>query len=578
MNRFFRILVPIILSVAVLLSVGWYIMEYDPDFTRDMLVSQARKQSDSGNHDIATWLYELAYRHSGKDETVAIELAEQFKDTGNYTKAEYTLSHAISDGGSAELYIALCRTYVEQDKLLDAVTMLEHIADPVIKEEVAQLRPAAPTATPEQGFYNQYINVTVQSDDGALYTTTDGEYPSTAVDLYTGPISLTGGETTIYALTVAPSGLVSPLTILSYTVTGVIEEVTLSDPALDAAVRQKLVVAEDAPLYSDQLWSITTLELPKKTASLEDLKWFPFLHTLTIAESSLTDLSALGSMSSLQTLVITDTPVSAECLTAIAGLPKLTSLTLRGCGLSGISPLSAAVGLQTLDLSSNAIGDVSALTAMPMLSRLDLSHNALSDLEHFRNMPSLTTLNIGFNSISDSTPLENCTALTELDLTGNLLTQALGISQIPGLRSLSLAHNQLTDVSSLAVNTSLETLDISNNSIADISGLYTLNNLVTFNFSYNNISQIPQFSMDCALVTIKGSKNQITSLMELRGLSNLNYVMMDYNPDLISIAPLSTCERLIEVSVYGTAVTDVTSVTKTDKGQNTGIIVKYSPV
>ena len=157
MNHSLKKLFPILLALLIIASLAWYCFVYDRDFTRDMLLQQARHQSTKGNPQVASWFYDLAYEHSGQDENVAIELANQFKADGNYTKAEYTLSNAIADGGTADLYIALCKTYVEQDKLLDAVNMLDNIADPAIKAEIEAMRPAAPVSDPVPGFYSQYI-------------------------------------------------------------------------------------------------------------------------------------------------------------------------------------------------------------------------------------------------------------------------------------------------------------------------------------------------------------------------------------------------------------------------------------
>jgi Leucine-rich repeat (LRR) protein len=114
-------------------------------------------------------------------------------------------------------------------------------------------------------------------------------------------------------------------------------------------------------------------------------------------------------------------------------------------------------------------------------------------------------------------------------------------------------------------------LDISNNSIEDITALNTLNALQTFNFSYNQVSKLPAFSKDSALVTIKGSQNNLSSVDELKSLLNLNYVMMDYNSKLKSIDALANCFALVEVSVYGTKVSDVSALTSKN------IIVKYEP-
>ena len=178
MNKLTRFLVPLLLIILIIVSIGWYLFVYDRDFTRDMLLQQARYFEDMDEHSIAAWLYNQAYIQSGEDEAVAIELAERFKSIGNYTKAEYTLSNAIADGGSANLYIALCKTYLEQDKLLDAVTMLDNVTDPAILEVLNEMRPAAPTANYEPGFYNQYIQLELNHEGETLYYSDKGQYPS----------------------------------------------------------------------------------------------------------------------------------------------------------------------------------------------------------------------------------------------------------------------------------------------------------------------------------------------------------------------------------------------------------------
>jgi len=118
MKKFLKILLPIGLAVLVIASLIWYLFVYDRDFTRDTLLTIARYSESQGDHATATWFYNIAYAQSGNDDSVAIELAQQYKNSGNYTKAEYTLANAIKDGGGIELYIALCKTYVEQDNFL----------------------------------------------------------------------------------------------------------------------------------------------------------------------------------------------------------------------------------------------------------------------------------------------------------------------------------------------------------------------------------------------------------------------------------------------------------------------------
>ena len=575
MKRFIKIVTPILLIAVILTSIGWYLLKYDPELTKDLLVSQARQAEDRGDHSFATWLYKMAYQRSGNDETIAIELAEQYRTVGNYTKAEYTLSNAIADGGSVELYLALCRTYVEQDKLLDAVTMLDNVSDPEIVRQLEAIRPAAPVATPDAGYYNKYTNVELTAPEGTIYVTTDGRYPTTKDAPYSGPISLSGGETKICALTMSQNGLVSPLTVLGYTVAGVIEEVSLADPAIDQAVRELLQVGEDHVLWSSELWSITKLTIPAEAGSLEDLRWMPFLTSLEIRDhEGFGSLSALSGLADLQELTLENIPVSYEDLSTIAALPDLTSLILRDCSVAVIDPLAQCGKLSHLDLRNNTIHEIDALSQLTDLEWLDLSHNVVDDLTPLGDLRKLSQLYASYNTVRSTAPLSGCTSLMWLDLERNSLTGLDGLSQLPGLRTLHVGSNQINEITALAGATVLTDLDLSNNRLQNIDTLASLPVLTTLNFSHNEVSELPAFSASSPLVNINGSHNSLSSLEGLRGLSALNYVNMDNNSAISSISPLTKCPVLVEVSVYGTGITDVSALT--DKNSN--VIVKYTPI
>lgn len=572
MNRGLKVIVPLLLTLAVLFSIGWYFMKYDPDLTRDMLVWQARSLDEAGNHTLATWFYKMAYRQSGNDEVIALELAEQYRAIGNYTKAEFTLSNAIADGGSLELYIALCNTYVEQDKLLDAVTMLDSVADPSIKAQLDALRPDAPQPDMAPGNYSQYISVSLTVSEGAMCITTDGTYPSAEHSTYTSLISLPAGETQIRCLTIGENGLVSPLSVMNYTITGVIEEVSINDPALDRQIRTQLQVGADHVLFTNELWSITSLSVPYDTKDLSDLAKLPFLNRLTIQGLTGGDLSVIGTLSHLEQLYITDTPVSDSDLATIAALPKLQVLTLSGCSLSGIRELAGATGLFQLDLGKNAISDLSALSQMTELTTVNLSHNSVVDPSALSALKKVEYLDLSFNSITDASTLGGCDSLTALNLSGNALTTIEGLGTLPKLLILSLSFNKLTAVDAASLSQSVTELDVSNNEITDISTLHLLKNLASLNISYNQIKTLPEFSKDCRLNTLKASRNLLSSVEPLSGLTQLQYVIVDFNEDIASVAPLENCYSLVQLNIYGTKAKDVDNLLKM------GVSVKYTPI
>lgn len=570
MNKSLKRILPIILALLIIASIIWYLFIYDRAFTQNFLLDQARYFDDKGDHATAAWIYDLTYHYSGQDETVAIELAQQFKDRGNYTKAEATLASAIADGGTAELYIALCKTYIEQDKLLDAVTMLDRITDPTVREQINAMRPAAPTATPEPGYYSQYITLEFPADEGTLYLSTDGSYPTTSKPAE-NTLTLPAGETVIYALRMNESGLVSPLAILGYTISGVIEPVELTDALLNEAVRKAMNVDAATQLFSNDLWNITTLELPQGAASYKELIRLPYLQSLTIIGSQNVSLEGLGNLGNLTELVIKDSYLKPEDLQLIASLPNLKKLTLANCGLSGIQHLSAAKDLTYLDLSDNSIGDFTALAFMGSLEHLNLSHNALTSLNSISGLASLKWLDVSYNSLISVVPVSGCKNLTYLDISHNTVAALTGVESLPGLQVLKTAGNELTDLTPLSNLSALTELDVSDNTLTDISCLAGLTALQHLHLPRNQVTALPAWGKDSQLVTLDATSNLLTNVDVLSGFEMLNYVFVDYN-QIKNIDSLYRCRNLIKVSIYGNPVKDVSKVV------DEGIIVLYDPL
>ena len=572
MKKIIKRIIPLLLIAALIASLCWYIFVYDRETVRDFLMAQARNCAQNGHFEAATWFYDISYDFAGEDENVAIDLAQIYKDSGNYTKAEYTLASAIADGATSELYIALCQTYVEQDKLLDAVNMLDKVADPAIKAELDALRPAAPQPDFVPGFYSQYISLNFAHEDGTLYVSTDGEYPSTAQTPCVTPIALEGGETKIYAITVGSNGLVSPLSILSYTIGGVVEAVEFADAAIDELIQAQLMFGSDTVIYSDDLWAVTSLTVPETAIELSDLKHLLFLEELTLQNREIDDLSFLEGMTHLKKLDLSGCTISGD-LGIIKSLPALEELTMKGCSLSSLSFLEGAPSLKKLDLSSNAVGNLSVLATIPTLQVLDLSDNAVRDLYPLTGLTELTSLNLAENVISHMAPLSTCLKLGTLDVSGNKITSIAAVQKLTGLTSFRAEKNMITDASPLAVCTELRKLDISNNQIADITMLSGLTKMTEFDFSYNQATALPALPASAALVTIDGSYNQLAGLEPLDKLSALNYVYMDYNPELSKIAFLADNPNMVQINVFGTKVTQ----SQANKCLDHSIIVNYDP-
>lgn len=557
MKKGLKIIIPVLLAIALVGCSIWYLFVYDRGFTQDVLLQTARFFDSKGGTSTAQWFYNMAYKLVKDNDAVAIELANQYKDDGNYSKAEYTLHRAISDGGGADLYIALSKTYVEQGKLQDALKLIDTAPDN-IKDKLTPQMPAAPKADREEGSISDYGPISI-SATGKLYVNTTGEIPSIRKDTYKGPITLNAGENTIRAIVVADNGLACEAVFL-YTVHGVIEPVEFHDPAFESEIRQLLEIPEET-IYTNQLWDITSFTMPEGAVNYQDLNYLLYLQRLTVHNGQKNQLSVLAARTDLTELDLTGTPLSADEIQIIGNLPNLTSLTLGKCGITTIEPLANLTKLRLLDIQHNTIMDLSHLSNMTALTELYLNNNAISDITVLESFKELTKLNISYNNLTSIETAYKLTKLTHLyaaaqgqDETGGL-TSIAGIEALTELTHLSLATNKLTDITPLASCTKLQELDLSSNNITSLDAIKGHNELMFLYFSRNEVSVIPAFDPENSkLSIIDGSYNKISSVEPLADHHLINKIYMDHNEKISSVDCLITCHALMLVSVDGTNV------------------------
>ena len=571
MKKALRVIVPLLLTITIIACAAWYFLVYDQAFTKELLLSQARKFEASGHYQISAFIYDIAYYQSNEEDAVAIELAQQYLDMGNYTKAEYTLTNAIIANPSAELYAALSKVFVQQDKLLDAVNLLNGVSEDAISRELDTMRPAAPQLTPEPGYFSEYITVSIIDQGYSYYLSTDADYPSTKKDAYTAPITLTTGETVIYALAVDQNGLVSPLTIGGYTIEGVVELVTFTDPAVEAVIRDMIDVTDSEDVYTNQLWSVTQLTIPAEATSYDDLKYLPYLTSLTITSGSTGDLAALDSLEYLQELDLSNIRLSDSDLEHIALHPQLTKLVIPGCSLSSISTLAPLNQLTYLDLSKNTLRNIDVVSGMPQLKQLYLGSNVINSLQALSGLNHLEELDISYNAVSSLSALINLNLLKTLKASNNQIDSVEPLAGMSALQILDLSHNNLFDISPLSSLSELNELRASNNALTSMAGLQKLLHLRQLDLSYNQITELPVFQKQCELVHINMAHNLLLNVDMLADLPWLNTVNVDYNEEIADLLPLDTCPVLVRVNAYGTNVTEVSFLTAKS------IIVNFDP-
>ena len=543
-----------ILSILVVLlfAAGAYILFFRTNVTVDYYVARGNKSLQTGRYQSAIQHFQTALKMDSENPNIPIGLAQAYKGDKNFTKAEYTLVRAISQNPEqTPLYIELSRTYLEQQKFKDADLLINNrVTSEAVKNELAAMRPAAPVLTPESGYYSDYISVSASCPAGRIYLTTDGEYPSNEEDLYSSPVQLAGGETTICAAVVDDSGLISPVTFATYTVTGVIEPVSITDPFLDTTIREAIGKPGDYALMSNDLWSIEALNITEGATDLSQLHYLAGLKQIRFENTSISDYSPIAELPNLKQLEFVNCSISSETFDKIAAMTELEHLTISGC----------------------AVRNVEFITNLIHLNYLDLSNNIITDITPLSGLSALKTLYLNANGITTLSPLVNCTELETLDVSVCNLTGIEEVANFTKLKTLNAADNAILSVSGIENCTALQTVNFSSNPIQDISVLADLPLLVSVDCSYNNISAIADFENDHPLQTINLNYNAVSSVSHLTGLSSLNYVFLDYN-NVSDLTPLKNCYNLVQVNVWDNPVSDE-SISAL---QEHSIIVYYNP-
>lgn len=552
MKYILKIFLIVLLVVAIIGAACWFFLVQRPDLTMSVFAHWGDYFYDAGRYNRAVSLYETACKLSPDNANLPVRLAQAYINSGNYTKAEYTLVSAITNNPeSVQLYVALSKTYIEQDKILDAEQMLDRITSADVKAQIDALRPNAPVLSPESGYYSEYIDVAVTATGGTAYLAVNQDYPSIETDAYEAPVTLEAGDSKVVVVTVAENGLVSDAVYGGYTIGSVVEEVKLSDSALDSYVRELLGKTASDTIMSDELWEIEELTLPEGVQDISDLTRFAGLKTLTIQNATGLDLSVLPQLTTLQTLDLSGTTLPTSTLDAIGTLPELKKLVLQSCAVTAINPLVGLSNLEYLDLTNNSVSDLTAITALEHLKDLYLTNNPVKSITYLNSCLELERLHI-----------ENCGVSRLSSLAGNT-----------SLQELYASNNEISDISVLSDCVSLSVLDISDNQVKDVSVIANLPELTYFLASHNQIESLPAFdTATCKLVRINVNNNQLTDLSPLKGLPALNYIFADYN-QISDISGLEDCPLLTQLNLFDNPVNEA----QVKALQEIGRIVNYTP-
>lgn len=168
--------------------------------------------------------------------------------------------------------------------------------------------------------------------------------------------------------------------------------VTFTDPMLEELVRGTLGLPEgDIPLAQAQ--AVTRLDLGNHYRDYFQL------------ETPITDLAGLEAFTGLESLDLSGQAVMD--LSPLAGLTRLTTLALGGNPVADVSPLAGLTSLKLLVLSGSQAPDYGALANLINLQVLMLDNSTITDLSPLAALVNLRHLHLAKCVIDDYAPLES---------------------------------------------------------------------------------------------------------------------------------------------------------------------------
>ena len=262
------------------------------------------------------------------------------------------------------------------------------------------------------------------------------------------------------------------------------------------------------------------------------------LTWLDVEDTSFGDLTAVKSMTSLETLLAGNTKITTLETSHSGSLTNLqvggdTRLTELSCYSENLTTLkvTGCTALATLKCYYNAnLTGITGLADCTALTYLDCEDCAITDLPGVNNMNGLQTLWARNNQ------------LTELTVTYKPQLTNLRVSGNTGLTRLVCSNNALTSLN-VTRCTALEHLDCQvNPSLARITGLTDCTALYWFACDYCAVSSL-DMTFCPGLTSLYCHYNQLTEL-NVTGLTSLLNLDCMNNPNLGEITGLTDCTQL----------------------------------
>lgn len=459
-HKFIVLAVPLAVIVAVILVLAVRQMKTRAEVRNN--IEAGNRYLEELDYERAIASYQQALDIDPKNVEANLGLAEAYDSNQMYAYAEAVYKDMLEqDDGQAEAYVKLAELYIRLEQLEEARDLLDTAVDKVENEEVSMLyeitRPEPPRVNHEEGAYSDRIRVELipAEESHTIYYTLDGTEPTKESALYTEPLILRNGVTSIKTISMNSTGYSSDIATYEYDIQ--IEDVlvTLEEPVIERIIREKLSIPYGDPIYNDDIEQITQIYIVGNQVQTGENRYSVFLeeYQYTVdsrtyslyGEGEIATLNDLRYMPFLEKVVVEYQP--GLDISALASCSRVTELSLVGDGLE-----------------NNALG---VLSQMGQLTRLNLGWNEISDIQPLAALSNLTVLSVWGNQIRSIEPAGSLTQLVYLDFSDNQVSDIQPLSGLTNLQQLWMYRNQVTDIGAVTALSALQVLMVRDNPIGN---------------------------------------------------------------------------------------------------------------
>ncbi len=406
--------------------------------------------------------YKQALELDENNYDASMGLAEAYDSNQMYAYAEAAYQNMLeADDTQADVYEKLVDLFVRQDKQEEAEKLLVRAAENTDNETIIQLldetHPDPPVMNYSSGTYKERIKIELLPSDEnhTIYYSLDGSEPGEDSEIYSNPIILPNGVTTVKAAAFNSLGFQSDVIESVYNIAIPDRVVEVREPIIEQIIHEAMDIPYDQDIYNDDIEQITELYIiglelagsyDSHSAFFEETSYIIDGYTYNSREYGvITSLQDLKNMPFLEKVVISFQPELD--VAGIASLTEIRELSLVGDGLTN--------------------ADVSIISNLSKLEVLNLGWNEITDIEPLGKLDSLSSLGIWGNKIESIEAVKTLEGLIYLDFSDNLVTDIESVKNLSNLQQLWMYHNQINDISCVSELNNLNVLMLKDNPITN---------------------------------------------------------------------------------------------------------------